>query len=46
MPLAMSKAHWGKWLSNSLISWVTAIANKQRQLKKEKLQTTTHIENK
>jgi hypothetical protein len=44
--MASSKAHWGKWLSNSLISWVVVVANQQRQLKKEKLQATTHIESK
>jgi len=44
--MASSKAHWGKWLFNSLISWVVAVANQQRQLKKEKLQATTHIESK
>jgi hypothetical protein len=45
-PLASSKAHWGKRLSNSLINWVVLIANQQRHLKKEKLQETTHIERK
>jgi hypothetical protein len=39
----LSKAHWGKWLFNSLISWVVATTNQQRQLKREKLQTTTHM---
>ncbi len=43
MPMALSKAHWGKWLFNSLISWVVATTNQQRQLKREKLQTTTHM---
>jgi hypothetical protein len=44
--MASSKAHWGKRLSNFLISWVVVVANQQRHLKKKTLQEKTHIESK
>ncbi len=44
--MVLGKAHWGKQLSNFFINWITTIPNKQSQLKKEKLQTITHIEHK
>jgi hypothetical protein len=40
MPMASSKAQWGKQLSNSLINWATTPIDQYQQVSKSKYSTT------